>query len=166
MPKLEPMSNGSARMGGRRARGRRVSSSLAEINVVPLVDVMLVLLVIFMVAAPMLQQGFAVNLPKSSQSKAISAPLTVTIPVTFRRDHRVQVGNEWVPFPVLGERVKQALNDRGDTTKVIVAGDGGVTLSETFQVMDKLNQSGVTQAMLQTQPGASAPPPSAAESGK
>src|SRR4051794_27170976 len=107
MPKLEPMQNGSARMGGRRARGRRVASSLAEINVVPFVDVMMVLLVIFMVAAPMMQQGFPVNLPKSSQSKAISAPVTVTIPVTFRKDHRAMVGQDSVPFNLLSERVKQ-----------------------------------------------------------
>ena len=65
MPKLEPIPSSGSR-GGRRARGSRVTTSLAEINVVPLVDVMLVLLVIFMVTAPMIQQGFPVNLPQSS----------------------------------------------------------------------------------------------------
>jgi len=49
--------------GGRRGRGERVVTSLAEINVVPLIDVMLVLLIIFMVTAPMMQQGMQVNLP-------------------------------------------------------------------------------------------------------
>jgi len=62
MPKLEQTQQSSSRAGGRRARAARVSSSLSEINVVPLVDVMLVLLVIFMVAAPMMQQGFPVSL--------------------------------------------------------------------------------------------------------
>ena len=57
MPKVMASSPGS----GGRARGRRVSSSLAEINVIPLVDVMLVLLIVFMVAAPMLQKGVEVN---------------------------------------------------------------------------------------------------------
>jgi len=54
--------------GGRHQRGRRVGSSLAEINVIPLVDVMLVLLIIFMVAAPMLQKGVEVTLPVASRA--------------------------------------------------------------------------------------------------
>jgi biopolymer transport protein ExbD len=153
MPKLEPMSTGSARMGGRRARGRRVSSSLAEINVVPLVDVMMVLLVIFMVAAPMLQQGIAVNLPKSSQSKAISAPITITVPADFRANRIVYIDREKVKFDVLVERVKQVLNDRG-SKEVIIAPDGKVTFDEGFQVFDKLNEGGVVTASLQTQPAA------------
>ena len=77
-------SNGGGR--GRRGRGMAVSSSLSEINVVPLVDVMLVLLIIFMVAAPMMQQGISVNLPQSRRSPALPAnnePIYVTVPVAF-----------------------------------------------------------------------------------
>ena len=59
MPKVQP----AAATSSGRGRGRRVASSLAEINVVPLVDVMLVLLIIFMVTAPMIQRGVDVNLP-------------------------------------------------------------------------------------------------------
>src|SRR5262245_52937095 len=101
MPKLEQPSTGSGRRGGRRARAGRVSTSLAEINVVPLVDVMLVLLVIFMVAAPMMTQGFQVRLPQSRQSRAVSAPVTVTVPLSFRKDRRVQIDEEMVNFDVL-----------------------------------------------------------------
>ena len=150
MPKLEPMSNASSR-GGRRARSVRVSSSLAEINVVPLVDVMLVLLVIFMVAAPMMQQGFPVNLPQSRQSRAIDAPVLVTIPQTFRRDRRVQVDKEFVGFSVLAERVRQAVGQR-DRKQVMLAGDSGVTYAELIMVMDQLREGGVDNVGLQTQP--------------
>ena len=98
MPKLEPMQQPPARGSGRRARVMRVSTSLAEINVVPLVDVMLVLLVIFMVAAPLMKQGFPVQLPQSKQSMALkSAPVTVTVPNSFRRDQRVRIDDETVP---------------------------------------------------------------------
>ena len=157
MPKLEPMANPSARSSGRRARGARVSSSLAEINVVPLVDVMLVLLVIFMVAAPMMQQGFPVNLPQSRQARAISAPITVTVPLSFRRDRRVQVGSDMVSFEALPERVKQALDQR-ESKRVMLAGDGGVTLSEIFSVVDRLDEGGVQSVDFQTQPATTRQP--------
>ena len=150
MPKLEPMSNGASR-GGRRGRGTRVSTSLAEINVVPLVDVMLVLLVIFMVAAPMMQQGFPVNLPQSRQSRAIDAPVVVTVPLSFRKDRRVQVDDEFVSFSVLAERVRQAVGER-ERKQVMLASDTGVTVGEMIQVMDRLREGGVENVGMQTQP--------------
>jgi biopolymer transport protein TolR len=150
MPKLEPMSNGSSR-GGRRGRSVRVSSSLAEINVVPLVDVMLVLLVIFMVAAPMMQQGFPVNLPQSRQSRAIDAPVVVTIPISFRRDRRVQVDKDFVGFSVLAERVRQAVGER-ERKQVMLASDAGVTFGDLVLVWDKLREGGVENVGVQTQP--------------
>ena len=66
MPKVQSFDH---EKGGHSRRGRRTSTSLAEINVVPLVDVMLVLLIIFMVTAPMMQQGYGVQLPQSRQSQ-------------------------------------------------------------------------------------------------
>jgi biopolymer transport protein TolR len=131
-----------------------VSTSLAEINVVPLVDVMLVLLVIFMVTAPMMQQGFSVHLPQSRKATAISAPVTVSIPLTFRKDGKVRVGNDAVALNFLTERVRQVLADRLDKS-VIVAADGQVTTSELMQITDRLHEAGVDKVGLQTQPAAS-----------
>jgi biopolymer transport protein ExbD len=140
-----------SRTGGRRARVMRVSTSLAEINVVPLIDVMLVLLVVFMVAAPMMQQGFAVQLPESRQSKSISEPVTITVPASFRKDRRVRLGDEAVGIDVLSERVRQALVGQLQQN-VILAGDGGVTLSELVLVFDRLIAGGVDRVSIQTQP--------------
>ena len=151
MPKLEPMQQPPSRSGGRRARVMRVSTSLAEINVVPLVDVMLVLLVIFMVAAPMMTQGFRVQLPKSSQSRPIGEPVTVTVPASFRTDHMVRIGNEAITLGVLGERVRQALAGQLQQN-VIVAGDGSITLSELMMIGDRLIEGGVKGIAIQTQP--------------
>ena len=87
MPKVLPASSSG---GGHRARGRRVSTTLAEINVIPLVDVMLVLLIIFMVAAPMLQRGVEVSLPQARQSAPLaSEPVFVDVPLSYRQDRRV-----------------------------------------------------------------------------
>jgi len=112
MPKVQQSAgHGAGSSRGKRGRGARVGTSLAEINVVPLVDVMLVLLIIFMVAAPMMTQGMAVNLPKAANSKNTQAqPIYVTVPLSFARDRRVQLGEEWIPVDVLSERVKQALS--------------------------------------------------------
>ena len=151
MPKLEPMQQPPSRAGGRRSRVMRVSTSLAEINVVPLVDVMLVLLVIFMVAAPMMTQGYGVQLPQSTQSKPIGAPITVSVPASFRTDGRVRLDGELLRLNVLSERVKQALNGQLEQS-VLLAGDGNVSWQDMFTVMDALQDAGVKNVGLQSQP--------------
>jgi biopolymer transport protein ExbD len=150
MPKLEPLPAGGSR-GGRRARGARVSTSLAEINVVPLVDVMLVLLVIFMVAAPMMQQGFPVQLPESRQSRQADAPVTITVPTSFSVDQRVQIDGEFISLAALPERARQTMADRPEKS-VMLAGDGGVLYRDLVTVMDHLREGGVERVNLQTQP--------------
>ena len=151
MPKVESTSQGGSSRGGRRARGARVSSSLAEINVVPLVDVMLVLLVIFMVAAPMMTQGFPVKLPQSRRSSAVEAPVTVTVPMSFRQDQRVQIDGEFIGLAALAERARQAVRDRPEKS-IMLALDGDITSNEMIRVWDRLREGGVEQVNVQTQP--------------
>jgi biopolymer transport protein TolR len=128
---------------GRGNRVRRVSTSLAEINVVPLVDVMLVLLIIFMVTAPMLQRGVEVNLPVARRAQQIiDERIFVTVPITYRQNHTVRIGEEPVRLDVLDERMRQALQGRPDR-EVFLRGDGGVTLQELMEVMDRLKDAGV-----------------------
>lgn len=136
--------------GGRHQRGRRVSSTMAEINVIPLVDVMLVLLIIFMVAAPMLQRGLEVNLPVASRSQEIASErLFVTVPATFGRDKRVYMGEEPIRLEVFGERIRQAMINRTDK-QVYLRGDGDVRYQDLMTVMDTLKNSGVVNVGLVT----------------
>ncbi|MBI4887168.1 MAG: biopolymer transporter ExbD [Acidobacteria bacterium] len=129
--------------GGRHQRGRRIAPTLSEINVVPLVDVMLVLLIIFMVAAPMLQRGVEVNLPVASRSQEIASDrLFVDLPVSYREDRRVFVDKEAIRLDFLAERVRQIMTTRSDKL-VYLRGDGEVNLQELMEVFDRLKEGGV-----------------------
>ena len=129
--------------GGRHQRGRRVSPTLSEINVVPMVDVMLVLLIIFMVAAPMLQRGVEVNLPVASRSQEIASDrLFIDLPVSYREDRRVFIDKESVRLDFLAERVRQMMLTRSDRL-VYLRGDGEVNLQELMEVFDRLKEGGV-----------------------
>ena len=140
MPRIQSLEHGGE---PRRGRSRRVTSSLAEINVVPLVDVMLVLLIIFMVTAPMLQRGLDVNLPVARRAQQISEErIFINVPLAYRTTRVVYIGEEPVRVDILDERVRQALLT-STTKQVFLRGDGGVQLQDLMDVMDKLKAGGV-----------------------
>ena len=125
---------------------------LAEINVVPLVDVILVVLIIFMVTAPMMQQGLAVNLPQARRADPVKAqPVYVTIPATFGRTKKVQIEKDEIGIDALTERVRQALLTRDDKS-VFLRMDGTVTAQEIISVTDRLKEAGVQKVGFMTQP--------------
>lgn len=139
MPKVLPQPEA----GGGRRRGRRVSTSLSEINVIPLVDVMLVLLIIFMVAAPMMQRGVEVNLPVAQRATRMSEErLYVTVPASYRADGTVYVDDEAVSREVLPERMRQVMLNK-EQKEVFLRGDAEVQLQELMEVMDRLKDGGV-----------------------
>ena len=149
MPKVQSTGGGN---GGRRARGARVATSLAEINVVPLVDVMLVLLVIFMVTAPMMQQGLNVNLPQAKRGDPLNAqPLYLTIPSDFSGRRFVQLRDEQIRFEVLQERVRQEMATRDDKS-LFIRMDAAVTAQDFYSVFDELKAAGVEKVALAAQP--------------
>ncbi len=148
MPKVHQV--GGA--GGRRGRGARVGTSLAEINVVPLIDVMLVLLIIFMVTAPMMQQGLQVNLPQARRADPINAqPVTVTLPADFHTTRVVQLGEENVRIDILQERVRQSMLARDDKS-VFVRADASASMQDLLDVTDKLKEAGVDRVGLMSKP--------------
>ena len=149
MPKVQTTGGGA---GGRRGRGAHVATSLAEINVVPLVDVMLVLLIIFMVTAPMLQQGLEVNLPQTRKANPVNAePVYVTVPADFGTRRVVLLGKEEIRVDILSERVRQAMLTRSDKS-VYVRADAAATMQDFMTVTDMLNQAGVEKIGVLSQP--------------
>ena len=148
MPKVQA----AAGHGSGRGRSRRVASSLAEINVVPLVDVMLVLLIIFMVTAPMMQQGLQVNLPQSRKSTPVAAqPVYVTVPADFSRTRTVQLDKDSVKIDFLAERLRQAILPRDDKS-VFIRADAAATVQDIATVMDRLKEAGVEKVGWMTKP--------------
>jgi biopolymer transport protein ExbD len=133
----------SSSSGGRPGRGRRVSSTLAEINIIPLVDVMLVLLIIFMVAAPMLQKGVEVNLPVASRSSEMeSNQIFVSVPLSYKDDSRVFIGDEPVRVDNLSERVRQMMVNRNDR-QVFLRLDGALAVQDQMDIFDRLKSGGI-----------------------
>jgi biopolymer transport protein ExbD len=142
MPKVQAAHDGGGTRRGRRGVPR-ISGALSEINVVPLVDVMLVLLIIFMVTAPMMQRGLDVKLPQTRNAQPISDDrIFITVPLSYRADQYVRLGDERVRLEVLHERVRQAMINRA-RKEVFLRGDGGVMLQELMDVVDKLKDGGV-----------------------
>jgi biopolymer transport protein TolR len=128
---------------GRGRRGRRVSTTLSEINVIPLVDVMLVLLIIFMVAAPMMQRGVEVNLPVSRQTQKMSEQrMYITVPLSYRKDRRVYMDDEAVSIDFLAERLRQAMVTN-EQREVFLRGDSEVQVQELMDVFGRLREAGV-----------------------
>jgi biopolymer transport protein TolR len=145
MPKVMPAAGGAA---GRLGRGRRVATSLSEINVVPLVDVMLVLLIIFMITAPMIQRGIDVNLPVARRSNQIAGErIFVTVPVNYRETHIVYLDQEPIRAEILEERVRQKM-ERLSAKEVYLRGDGGVQYQDLMDVFSRLKGAGVEKVGL------------------
>ena len=131
----------------RRRRGRR--GALSEINVTPLVDVMLVLLIIFMISAPLLTAGVPVELPKTEAGAMQDVPDPITL--SIRADGRIYVGENEVPFANLAPRLKEMASD--STRPIYVRADGKASYEIVARVMASLSTSGFTSINLITETG-------------
>jgi len=133
---------------GRRDSGRR---TLSQINVTPFVDVMLVLLIIFMVTAPMLEQGFDVNLPEVADSPGIasdSEPLVVSVD----RRGTIRVGRTSVDDPQKLTPVLQQVLKKREDAQVLLEADQEVDYGRVMQVMAAVRKAGITRVGMATQP--------------
>jgi biopolymer transport protein TolR len=138
-----------------RGRGRsRRRAAIAEINVTPLVDVMLVLLIIFMVTAPLLTSGVPIELPDSRANPLDQERDQVTISID--REGRVFIDNDQVPPGGLADRLA-ALHHGGKPPLVTLRADRGLDYGRVMAVMGELNHAGFNSVSLVTNGSSQAP---------
>jgi len=126
----------------------RTQTSLSDINVTPFVDVVLVLLIIFMLTAPILQSGIEVNVPKTRTVKEITEERLV---ITIDRSQRVYLGNEPININQIGARLRAKLRDPGRQS-IFLRADQNVPFGAFATVMDAVKQAGITNVSIVTQP--------------
>ena len=123
-------------------------TSLSEINVTPFVDVVLVLLIIFMLTAPLLESGIEVDLPKTRTVKVVS---DVKVVITIDKRQTIYLGNDPVNIHRLGESVLGQLKGEGNAP-VFIRCDQGVPFGAFAQVVDALKQANLTNINIVTEP--------------
>jgi len=131
-------------IGIRRHGGR----AMAEINVTPLVDVVLVLLIIFMLTAPILQSGIEVSVPKTKSVKEITDERIV---ISITRAQRVFLGNDPVNINEIGSVLRQKVRDP-EHQSIYLRADENVPFGAFATVMDAVKSSGITNVSIVTEP--------------
>jgi biopolymer transport protein TolR len=126
----------------------RTRSSLAEINVTPLVDVVLVLLIIFMITAPVLQSGIDVSVPKTRTVKEVTEQRVV---LTINKDQEIFLGDKQVNIHELPERLRAQGADPAHQI-IYLRADEAVSFGVFAKLMDAVKQAGITNVSIVTQP--------------
>lgn len=133
------------------ADGKRSSRmTMSEINVTPLVDVMLVLLIIFMVAAPMMQQGIDVNLPETASS-GVAPTQEEPFVIVIEKSKKIVLGTATVPMAELREKLK-AIFEKRHEKQVYIQADRDVDYGTVAEAMAEIRGSGIFNISLVTLP--------------
>ena len=129
-------------------REGKTQTTLAEINMIPFIDIVLVLLIIFMVTAPVIQSGIEVNVPQTVVVREIAEEKLV---VSIRKDQSVYLQNEAVNINLLGDKVRERLLDP-TRQSVYLRADQDIPFGTFANVMDRLKAVGIENVSIVTQP--------------
>jgi biopolymer transport protein TolR len=128
--------------------GRRIGSTLSEINIIPLVDVVLVLLLIFMLTAPMMYRGIDVNLPRASaKPTAVEERLVLTL----TKDQALYLNDKRLTPATLESQLRDAFRNRTDKTLYLKA-DAGLNYGAVVETMDRVRRAGIERLGMVTEP--------------
>jgi biopolymer transport protein TolR len=128
--------------------GRAGGATLAEINIIPLVDVVLVLLLIFMLTAPMMYRGIDVNLPKASaKPTAVEERMVLTV----TKDRTLYLNEKPIPAASLDAQLATVFRDRKDKTLYLKA-DSGLPYGAVVETMDRVRRAGIERLGMVTEP--------------
>jgi biopolymer transport protein TolR len=126
----------------------RIGANLSEINIIPLVDVILVLLLIFMLTAPLMHRGIDVTLPKSSAKPTATEERLV---LTLTKEQTIYLNDKLVPVAGLEPRLRDAIKARADKT-VYLKADQGLSYGFVVETMDRIRRAGVEKLGMVTEP--------------
>ena len=128
--------------------GYRVGGTLAEINIIPLVDVTLVLLLIFMLTAPLMYRGIDVNLPKTSGKPTVTEERMV---LTLTKDHTIYINDKPAALASLEQQLRDLFKNRQDKTLYLRA-DQALQYGFVVETMDRVRRSGIEKLGMVTEP--------------
>jgi len=157
------MSGPSGGTGRRRGRGSR-RAPMSEINVTPLVDVMLVLLIIFMITAPLLASAVPIDLPES-RAKPVETEEQEPVQLSINGDDTIYIGDEVVPdaeLPARLDAIAGAQKDGDKPRQIMLRADKGLDYGRVMRIMGELNRAGLSRIALVTTGSEGAAPTDAA----